>query len=212
MALFKSFNSKGFLLLYLVAFASLLLAWLVQMEKPGADRRDIPVSLRSELVSPPRQIPQFLLRSTDNQVLTEQALRGKWSFIYFSHAGCLPHCEPVLAVLGNLKQMLTNREQQFVLINFDSEDSGDMSSLLEQLDAELSVFSGDVSMLAMLMKTFGFLYLPAKQAQGKSIEQQHSIFLIDPRGRLYARFEPPFSSLSIQQSFFQLRDFYARSE
>jgi hypothetical protein len=44
------------------------------------------------------------------------------------------------------------------------------------------------------------------------LEQQHSLFLIDPKGRLYARFEPPFSSVSLQQRFIEIRQFFARTE
>lgn len=211
MALFKSFNSKGFLLLYLVVFASLLAVWLFQAEKSGVDRRDIPDTLQPVLVSPPQPVPQFLLRSAADQVLTEQALRGKWSFIYFSHAGCIPQCQPVLEVMNNLKQILANREQQFVLITFDKSDTREMSEMQAESGWDIPVYSGGRAMLNMLMQHFEFLYLPAS-TPGAIIEQQHSIFLTDPKGRFYARFEPPFSSLSIQQRFFQLRDFYARSE
>lgn len=70
MKLFKSFNSKGFLLLYLVVFASLLLAWLYRVEQKQVDNRQIPPSLDSLLRSPPAELPQFLLYSDTHQVLT----------------------------------------------------------------------------------------------------------------------------------------------
>lgn len=212
MALFKSFNSKGFLLLYLVVFAAMLLVWLSRQESAGEDKRQIPAALKAEIVSPARDIPQFLLQSTDRQKLTEQSLRGKWTFIYFTHPHCLPYCEPVLEVLENLQTLLANVEQQFVVINFDSERSGELSSLLASRNMSLPVFSGEQSMLEMLAGAFDFLYLREEIGDDAQIEQQHSLFLTDPKGRLYARFEPPFSSLSIQQQFFALRDFYARSE
>lgn len=212
MALFKSFNSKGFLLLYLVVFAAMLLVWLSRQESAGEDKRQIPASLKAEIVSPARDIPQFLLQSVDKQKLTEQSLRGQWTFIYFTHPHCLPYCEPVLEVLDNLQTLLANAEQQFVVINFDNERSGELASLLASREMSLPVFSGDASMLSMLAEAFEFLYLRENNGAGVQIEQQHSVFLTDPKGRLYARFEPPFSSLSIQQQFFALRDFYARSE
>lgn len=212
MALFKSFNSKGFLLLYLVVFAAMLLVWLSRQESAGEDKRQIPASLKAEIVSPARDIPQFLLQSVNKQKLTEQSLRGQWTFIYFTHPDCLPYCEPVLEVLENLQTLLANAEQEFVVINFDSERSGELASLLATREMSLPVFSGDAAMLSMLAGAFEFLYLREDNGAGAQIEQQHSVFLTDPKGRLYARFEPPFSSLSIQQQFFALRDFYARSE
>lgn len=212
MALFKSFNSKGFLLLYLVVFAGMLLLWLSRQDSHGEETREIPDTLRTELVSPARQIPQFLLQSASGQVFTEQSLRGKWTFIYFTHPHCLPYCQPVLEVLSNLQTMLANAEQQFVVINFDTARAGQLSSLLASLDSDLTALHGQAPMQATISEAFEFLYLRENDGEATQIEQQHSLFLTDPKGRLYARFEPPYNSLSIQQQFFALRDFYARSE
>lgn len=212
MALFKSFNSKGFLLLYLAVFASLLTVWLFRTKQVEIDQREIPDELRSVLVSPPRTLPQFLLYDVDKQVFTDQSLRRKWSFIYFTHPGCLPQCEPVLSVMHNLKQFFASRDLQFVLINFDSRQAADVSALLAERDMNFPFYAADADMLKPLTEAFAFLYLHTELERGYSLEQQHSIFLIDPKGRVYARFEPPFTSLSIQETFFRLRDFYARSE
>ncbi len=211
-ALFKRFNSKGFLLLYLVVFASLLTLWFFRMEQARYDHREIPESLRPVLVSPVKELPQFVLFDSDKQVLTEQSLLGKWSFIYFTHPRCLPQCEPVLSVMHNLKQLFASQDMQFLLINFDSRQlSADMQKIFA--DREMfPLYSGEKQMLTTVTEAFDFLYLRTDLEQGYSLEQQHSLFLTDPKGRLYARFEPPFTSLAIQQTFFQLRDFYARSE
>ncbi len=211
-ALFKRFNSKGFLLLYLVVFASLLTLWFFRMEQARYDHREIPESLRPVLVSPVKELPQFVLYDSNKRVLTEQSLPGKWSFIYFTHPRCLPQCEPVLSVMHNLKQLFASQDMQFLLINFDNrQPSADMQKNFA--DREMfPLFGGEKQMLTKVTEAFDFLYLRTHLEQGYSLEQQHSLFLTDPKGRLYARFEPPFTSLVIQQTFFQLRDFYARSE
>jgi hypothetical protein len=67
-------------------------------------------------------------------------------------------------------------------------------------------------MLEMLTEAFAFLSLRTDFADHYQLEQQHSIFLTDPKGRAYARFEPPYTSLQIQAEFIRLRDFYARTE
>ena len=212
-ALFKRFNSKGFLLLYLVVFASLLSVWIFRLEQARYDHREIPESLRPVLVSPVTALPQFVLYDLDKQVLTEQSLLGKWSFIYFTHPLCLPQCEPVLSVMHNLKQLFASSDMQFLLINFDNRQASvDMEKAFASREMSFPLYSGEKKMLTTVMEAFGFLYLQTELEQGYSLEQQHSLFLTDPKGRLYARFEPPFTSLAIQQTFFELRDFYARSE
>lgn len=212
MKLFKSFNSKGFLLLYLVVFASLLLAWLFRVEQEQLDNRQIPPSLESLLRSPPSELPQFLLYSDTRQVLTEQSLRGQWTYIYFTHPACLPQCEAVLSVMYNLQQLAAKSETRFVLINFDPKQETQRPDWWRENTSSLPLYGGKKEVISQLAERFDFLYLRTALERGYSLEQQHSIFLVDPKARVYARFEPPFSSPLIQQQFLAARDFYARSE
>lgn len=212
MLLFKSFNSKGFLLLYLLVFASLLTVWLFRLEHKQVDKREIPPSLQAVLRSPPAALPQFLLYSSADKVLTDQSLRGKWSFVYFTHPTCLPQCEPVLAVLHNLKRLSTPAETQFLLINFDPRQATERPGWWQNNTPSLPLYGGDKLMIDAVAEAFEFLHLRTPLTEGYSLEQQHSIFLTDPKGRIYARFEPPYSSPLLQQQFIEIRSFYARSE
>lgn len=212
MKLFKSFNSKGFLLLYLVVFASLLLVWLYQVEQKQTDKREIPPSLAPVLRSPPAQLDQFLLYSDSREVLTEQSLRGKWTYVYFTHPACLPQCEPVLSVMQNLQQMAAINETRFVSINFDPDQETQRPEWWLENTPSLPLYGGKKAVVMELADKFEFLHLRTKLDKGYSLEQQHSVFLVDPKARVYARFDPPFSSPLIQQQFIAIRDFYARSE
>lgn len=212
MKLFKSFNSKGFLLLYLVVFASLLLAWLFQVEQKQTDNREIPPSLAPVLRSPPAALDQFLLYSDTREVLTEQSLRGKWTYVYFTHPACLPQCEPVLSVMQNLQQLAATSEIQFVSINFDPDQDTQRPEWWLENTPSLPLYGGNKAVIVALADKFEFLHLRTTLDKGYSLEQQHSVFLVDPKARVYARFDPPFSSPLIQQQFLAIRQFYARSE
>lgn len=208
MDLFKRVNSKGFLLLYLVVFACLLGLLLFQQLQVKKDERVIPTELAPLLISPPAHIPQFLLYSNERKVLTDQSLLGKWSFIYFSHPNCLPECEAVFTVLKNLQQLSATNRRQFLVINYDSEKATARLTAAK----DFPVYSADKAMLEMLTEAFAFLSLRTDFADHYQLEQQHSVFLTDPKGRVYARFDPPYTSLQIQAEFIRLRDFYARTE
>lgn len=207
---FKGFNSKGFLVLYLVVIVIMLMLWLSRLELSQPDTRKIPASLAPFLVSPARSLPQFLLLSKEKQVLTNQSFNQHWSFVYFSHPHCQPECAPVLAVMKNLKQYFAAQDIQFLLINFDSLQK--QNAFLPAEDWALPIYGGGETVIDNLTHAFDFLYLRNQFEQGYSIEQQHDIYLIDPKGRVYARFEPPFTSQLLQQRFFAIRDFYARTE
>jgi hypothetical protein len=115
----------------------------------------------------------------------------------------------VFAVLDNLQKLSATQQRQVLVMNFDAEQAASHFAEL----TNLSVYSGKETMLETLTQAFAFLSLRTDELiEGYQLEQQHSIFLTDPKGRVYARFEPPYTSLNIQDDFIQLRDFYARTE
>lgn len=204
----KSVNSKAFLGLYLVITLIILVLWISRMEFTQPDRRDIPDNLRKFLISPPQLIPQFVLQSHKKQVLTNVSLDGKWSFVYFTHLYCEPECAVVVKVLQHLQRLFAGSSIQFLIINFgDNADTATLSF------PGLKTYGGSSDVIESITKSFDFLYLePEEYESSLKVEQQHYIYLIDPQGRAYAVFKPPFTSLAIQKIFFQIRDFYARSE
>lgn len=204
---YKGFNSKGFLILYLVVITALIVVWLSRQDVAQVDNRDIPQALAPHIVSPPQSVPQFLLNSKGKQVLTNSAFLKSWTFVYFIHSGCQPECDAVLRVMHNLQRFSASRDMRFVLIDFDASNTA-----LPNYPTDISVYTAGQQQLDDLAQTFDFLFLRTQYVDGYSIEQQHDIFLVDPKGRIYARFVPPFTSLTIQQQFIALRDFYARSE
>lgn len=204
----KSVNSKAFLGLYLVITLIILVLWISRMEFTQPDRRDIPDNLRKFLISPPQLIPQFVLQSHEKQVLTNVSLDGKWSFVYFTHLYCEPECAVVVKVVQHLQRLFAGSSIQFLIINFgDNADTATLSF------PGLKTYGGSSDVIESITKSFDFLYLaPEEYENSLKVEQQHYIYLIDPQGRAYAVFKPPFTSLAIQKIFFQIRDFYARSE
>ncbi len=204
----KSVNSKAFLLLYLVITLIILVLWISRIEFTQPDRRDVPENLRPFVVSPPHLIPQFVLKSNANHVLTNASLDNRWSFIYFTHKYCKPECDVILQVMQHLQRLFAGPSVQFFVINFgDPIDTPTLSK------ADLATYGGSNAMLDSFIKSFDFLYLePEAYEKSKKVEQQHYIYLVDPQGRVYAVFKPPFTSLAIQRVFFLLRAFYARSE
>ncbi len=86
----KSLNSKRFLLTYLIIIGFLLVIWVNQLPLMREDNRAIPPEMLEYLESPPRDLPAISLTSNEGQVLTNEWLENKWSFVYFCHGNCLP--------------------------------------------------------------------------------------------------------------------------
>ena len=212
----KGFNSKGFLIIYLVLIGCLLLVWAGRFPVFRHDNRTIPSDLKPYLASPPRDIPQFLLYQNKKQVLTNDFFFGKWTFVYFSYGHCLPVCKPVYGLLSQLKSHFANPDIQMLVIGIDSkhESAKHLASFVGKHLADAVSATGKQDMIDKLAHVFPALYLITNTGDGKhyQIEQEHDIFLVDPKGRVYAVFKPPLSLDKIESVFVASRRFYAETE
>ncbi len=179
------------------------------------DQREIPVDMQGYISSPVHPLPSFLLRTNDKLALTNDWLIDKWSFVYFTHGHCLAACQPSLEIMNELQASFANSDFQFLTIGLDSqhETADQLSQFLQSQGFEFTTAAASMEEIDMLSKEFIALYLQTDFSDGSyQIEQEHHIFLVDPKGRVYARFKPPYSGASIRAKFLKLRHFYAKTE
>ena len=204
--LIKNFNSKRFLLIYLLIVATLL-GFMLQVQQAPVDHRTLPEQLRPYLLSPPAKLPSILLRRADDYVLTADWFNDKWSFVYFTHHQCAPDCLAVFSVLDNLSARIADRDVQILLVRIH--DLERPLLLPESLAKSSTEAIADPVLLASLGKTFDFWFF--EDASGQ-VHQHHSLYVVDPKGRVYARMNPPYTSLALHRLFNEVRRFYAVSE
>lgn len=209
----QGFNSKCFLLSYLIIVGFLIVLWMNRLPLMHDDQRDIPSEMQNYVESPPRLLPQFSLHIKNKLALTNAWFEDKWTFVYFTHSNCLPICKPSLDALKSLKKAFANSDFQFLAVGIDSEHetADELLLFLESEDYNFTVTTGSETEIDMLAKTFIALFLQTDFTDGSyQIEQEHPLFVVDPKGRVYATFHPPFTELRAQ--VLALRRFYARSE
>lgn len=213
---FKTFNSKAFLIIYLVVVGLIFSIWLMRSDIYPADKRTLPPALKPYLVSPVKPLPQLLLHELNTQqVFTNASFEQKWSFIYFTHGYCLPECRQSFDSLLSLQQQLSGVQYQFLLINYDNQP--DSTNVLKQLSQQpvfkgINILFAQTETLNKLFKVTGFLFLKTETSDSYYLEQDHTLYLIDPKGRLYAAFSPPYTANSINRRFQSIRQFYASTE
>lgn len=210
----KNLNSKRFLLTYLVIIVLLLMLWAFKMRLLHEDNRVIPFKMLAYLESPPREAPDLSLTLNSKQVLTNGWFKNKWSVVYFSHGNCLPLCRPALETMKLIKSSFTNNDFQFLVIDLDgdNETQSNLMSFLADQQFNFEVASASSAKIEDLAGEFKALFLKTRLSDGGYlIEQEHHVFVIDPKGRLYATFKPPFS-INIQEDVSNMRYFYARTE
>lgn len=201
--IFEKVYSKRFLLTYLGLVALLLLFYLTvspeQQSNPPASETHSMLTV----FEPPLQIPQLLAYNVDNVVFTNEALVGKWSFVFFTSANCID-CEAILKVLSNLKAGLANRAVQVVLIDTSGKQAemlalSNSHNLNAQVIATADFESDNAALFSFFTRSRAYASHDLKQA----------VFLVNPKGLLAARYQAPFTSVLIRQSFIQIRSDYA---
>ncbi|MDT8370926.1 MAG: SCO family protein [Gammaproteobacteria bacterium] len=179
------------------------------------DQRQIPQDLQPYLESPPRQISNFSLETANKLTLTHSWFENKWSFVYFSHLNCLPQCQSSFETLSKLHNAFASNHIQLLVIGLDQQDESitELTQFLNRQNVSVPVATADEATIVQLAKTFIALFLKTDYSDGSYlIEQEHHIFIVDPKGRVYATFRPPYDATKITMLFSKIRLFYAKTE
>jgi len=211
----KGLNSKCFLFTYLIIVGFILVLWMNKLPLMQEETRDIPTEMQQYITSPARHLPSFSLNTVNKLALTNDWFSDKWTFVTFTHSHCLPHCQDMLSTLSDLTKAFASNNTQFLFASLDtnSETIDGLSQFISDQQLIVTPAVGSSETIEQLTKAFIALFLQTDYSDGSYIiEQEYVIFLVDPKGRVYASFNPPYSATSIKTSFFKLRRFYARTE
>ena len=211
----KGLNSKCFLFTYLIIVGFLLVLWMNRLPLMHEDSREIPLDMQAYLESPPRSISSFSLLTNNKLTLTNDWFDGKWSWVYFGHGNCLPECQTSLERMNDLHAAFANNDFQFLVVGLDyeHESADDLADFLHSRQFDLTAATGSEVEIEQLARVFVALFLKTDFYDGSyQIEQEHHLFVVDPKGRVYATFRPPYTTASLTAQFLKLRYFYAQSE
>jgi protein SCO1/2 len=211
--LFLSKGSLAFLLAISVA-VTLFFGWRLDSDTIV----QAPPEIEDYLFWEARELKPFTLVASGNKSFNLESLKGKWSFIFFGYTHCPDVCPATLSVMGAAFSMLERNpvvapEIQGVLISVDPKR--DTPELLKEYvsffdDGFLGV-TGSTAQIDGLTRQVGALYtLNSENAEDDNYSVTHNstIFLVDPRGRLFGRFPPPQDPQVIADTFIKIHAFY----
>ena len=186
---------------------------------------------KNTVVQPPEEIEDYLfwqakdltdfkLTGANSKILALNDLKGKWSFIFFGYTHCPDVCPLTMGVLGQAFRLLekdpaASQEIQGIFISVDPKR--DTPELLKEYVAyfnnKFTGVTGDNAQLDALARQMSALYTvhpkePEKTGDSYLVSHNSTIFLVDPRGRLYGRFPPPQTPQEIAEAFIKIRTFY----
>ncbi len=155
-----------------------------------------------------REITPFKLIDHNNAVFDNNALRQRWSFLFFGYTHCPDVCPTTLSVLNSVANRLQDLDQdiRFIFVSIDPE-----RDTPEQLARYVSYFNGDFigvtgtpEALEQLTKPLGIFSSKVEAEPGSGsylVDHTASVLLFDPDGRFHAVFSTPLSAEKISGDF-----------
>ena len=199
----------GVIILVLATAAGIWAARAVLNHKAASD------DLEATRFPVAREIAPFELIDHNNAVFDNNALRQRWSFLFFGYTHCPDVCPTTLAVLNSVANRLQDLDQdiRFIFVSIDPE-----RDTPEKLAHYVSYFNGDFvgvtgtpEALEQLTKPLGIFSSRVAAEPGTDgylVDHTASILLFDPDGRFHAVFSTPLSADRISGDFMKMLQDY----
>jgi len=152
----------------------------------------------------PKAFSSFTLLTGNNQTINQDDLKGKWTLIYFGFTRCPDECPVAMSLIRNLYSTLEKKDfdlsdKQTMLVTIDPEnDTPDIiDKYAKAFNQDFIGARGNRPMLLSLATQLNVMVVePPKNHESHSINhlENHSnnIMLIDPEGKYFGFFRPPF--------------------
>jgi len=204
------------LLLSVAILAAAFLAW-----KSGQDR-DVRPSAQIEdyLFWQAKALSDFQLKRAGNGTLGLNDLSGKWTFLFFGYTHCPDICPVTLAVLGEVFRILdrtpdpaSQTQGLFISVDPGRDTPESLAEYAAYFDKRFIGATGSVAQLDAISRQIGVFYTIQKPEAGRPadsypVTHSSTIFLVDPQGRLYAKFPPPHDAQEVARAFQTIRAFH----
>lgn len=160
----------------------------------------IPNELKGIALSKPVPLDRRTFMSTNGEAVFPVPSRRKWTFLVVGYAHCPDICPFILENLAEVEtQMLKSvpkaKLPRFVFLSVDPlRDTTDfLKNYVKHFSDRLVGMTGDAASIDGLTQQIGAFYRLGKPDSEGFYPVDHSgeVFLIDPTGRLFAKFKPP---------------------
>jgi protein SCO1/2 len=157
----------------------------------------------------PHAISPFRLSTQDGKPFGLDALKGRWTFVYFGYTYCPDVCPTTLAELARAHKLLKDAgldsANQYVFVSVDPERDTPrrLAEYVGFFDKTFLGATGSDDALAPLARQVGVAYSFPEGRKGKTYAVDHSsiVALFDPDARLHAVFTPPQKAEGIADGF-----------
>ena len=162
-------------------------------------------------VSPPVALPSFHLQDQHGQRFDLSNLKGHWSILFFGFTQCPDICPATLQQLTVLdraiaQQTIAGVVPQTVFISVDPKrDTEHLAEYVGYFSKQFVGVSGDMTEVGKLEKDIGAWHQYQSTSSGSyNVAHSGELFLINPKGELQAKLQPPLDIQTIARQLLLL--------
>ena len=161
---------------------------------------NVPLLLSEVAVNPPRLVSNLNLMDHEQHVVTPERFASHWTFVFFGYSNCPDVCPATLTQLVQMNSIIHHTPQldgkfQFYFVSVDPERDTiqHLADYIGYFDKGFTAMPGGENDIHEFEKELGAYHRIEKKDKSNYYAVQHSseIYLIDPAGRLTAKFTPP---------------------
>ncbi len=159
----------------------------------------------------------FTLTDTDGRTVTQAALAGKWTAIFFGYTYCPDICPTTFQVLGRAQKILGSKADnlQFLFITIDP--ARDTPAVLGAyvksggFPTHLTGLTGTDAQIAQAAKVYRASYQKVPQKDGAyTMAHTDVVYLMDPKGRFAAPLTGDMSPKDVAEQIARAQADYAK--
>jgi len=156
------------------------------------------------LIAPPRELPAWQLRLSDNGTATPATLQGRWTLVFLGFTHCPDVCPTTLAELAKAQKEWAALPEAhrprllFVTVDPERDTPQVVGDYVHYFHPDTMAASPTAEQLAAFAKDLGLVYMKVPGANG-DYEMDHSatMVLLDPQGRQAGLVSPPLDARKI---------------
>ena len=190
-------RQKLFVIVVLLAVGFTLAGLVVgSLQRHTASQAD--PALMGTLLPEPRPLHDFMLSDHSGQPFGPEQFTGQWNLVFFGYTSCPDVCPTTMAVLGRVTTLMQEQTLQaprvlMVSVDPQRDDAEKLGQYVSYFGANMVGVTGEAQQLDNLVGQIGAMYERGISDEQGAYDIAHtsSVFVVDPRGRLYAVLSPP---------------------
>jgi protein SCO1/2 len=202
------------MLVLALAGTALLLMWGPREQRYGGQAESL---LSATLWPEPRPLEDFQFKDHAGRPFGPEQLKGQWSLVFFGYTSCPDICPTTMMLLAGVVENLRRDMPEtprvlLVSVDPDRDDETRLAGYVGHFGEAFVGLRGGPEQLQGFARQAGAMYeRGATDEQGNYVvAHTSSVFVVDPRGRLYAVFSPPHQVAAMSAQLLEIRRRFER--